>query len=459
MTGVRRGRLLLFLVALGGAGARLAAGQEPPVADARAAAEALAAEQAVERTRATLAASREALEALVHELQDDFAALTAADAGARRQALVLALRDALAPAEARLAAATAQGKPLMRQGRTQVLVEAFRPPLREASALDDRFLDWIAARVAEPLAARTSFSGVDEAELGRLLDGLFVPGETWAEFWNRSFHVDLPQSAAYTGALAAYEEAGLTLDRLRRPERYGPRGEPAPPGMLIVPGGSYTLGPNAGWPRPRRKLVLQPFAIDRHEVTRREYAVFVDSLAAQPSVQAAVLPRGWSLSPTGRAQYDEQLRDHPVVYVDWNAAAAYAAWAGKRLPTEDEWEAAAAGVDGLAFPWGNEYQPGRCQGGAGAGASVPVESFPEWRSAAGCYDMAGNVWEWTATLDDGTDIRQLPPGLVNVAIRGGAYDSPRDELSTRFRWTAPGQQTFAAPNYSRPIGFRCAADL
>jgi formylglycine-generating enzyme required for sulfatase activity len=73
--------------------------------------------------------------------------------------------------------------------------------------------------------------------------------------------------------------------------------------------------------------------------------------------------------------------------------------------------------------------------------------------------MAGNVWEWTATLEDGTNLQGPPEGLVNVAIRGGAFDSRREELATRYRWTAPGNDAFASPRYTRPIGFRCAKDL
>jgi formylglycine-generating enzyme required for sulfatase activity len=90
---------------------------------------------------------------------------------------------------------------------------------------------------------------------------------------------------------------------------------------------------------------------------------------------------------------------------------------------------------------------------------MPVESFPDARSPSGGFDLAGNAWEWTSTLEDGTDIVKLPDGLVNVAIRGGSYRSQRHELATRARWTAPGMDAFSSPTYDRPIGFRCAMDL
>jgi formylglycine-generating enzyme required for sulfatase activity len=71
----------------------------------------------------------------------------------------------------------------------------------------------------------------------------------------------------------------------------------------------------------------------------------------------------------------------------------------------------------------------------------------------------GNAWEWTATLEDGTNIKALPDGLVNAIIRGGGYDSRRDELTTRYRRGALAHDTFAPPRYKVPIGFRCVKDL
>jgi formylglycine-generating enzyme required for sulfatase activity len=148
-----------------------------------------------------------------------------------------------------------------------------------------------------------------------------------------------------------------------------------------------------------------------------------------------------------------------VVWVSWTQAAGYASWAGKRLPTEDEWEAAAAGTDALDFPWGNEWRSGMANGESAAGGTLPVESFPHARSPAGCFDMSGNAWEWTATLEDGTNVKTLPEGLFNAIIRGGGWDSRREELSSRYRRGALAHDTFAPPRYKVPIGFRCVKDL
>ncbi len=416
------------------------------------------AETRLEKARVALAAAQDALEQLVRDLADDYEALTSAPgSGAARNALVLAMADSLEAARARIDAAAAQGRALLRPSRTKVLAEVFEGPVRASSTVDERLAMWVARQVADALGARSRVDEVQPSAVRDLVDGLFVPDETWPVFWNRAFHQALPEADAYTAAMSRYEEAGVELDRLRFPERYGPRGEPAPPGMLVVPGGQYVLGPNSGWARPQRKRSLDPFAIDRHEVTHREYAVFVD---AQPTVlREDLLPRGWSLGADGRAVYDPALRQHPVVHVDWGQAAKYAAWAGKRLPTEDEWEAAAAGTAGLAFPWGNAFKAGMCNGAGASLGTMPVESFPHARAPSGCYDMAGNVWEWTSTLEDGTDVDALPEGLVNVAIRGGSWRSDRAELATRARWTAPGKGAFGSPTYDRPIGFRCAMDL
>ncbi|RKY20330.1 MAG: hypothetical protein DRQ55_08050 [Planctomycetota bacterium] len=371
---------------------------------------------------------------------------------------MLAMLDLLPTAQARIAAAAAEGRRPSRGTRARIVREAWELPVSEASSLDPRLAAWISRRVADGLAGRSNLEDVDATALLRLIEALFEPGENWYEFWNRSFHADLPESRVLTAAQAEYEQAGLALDRARFPERYGPRGERAPAGMVIVPGGPYELGPNSGFKRPGRKLQLQPFALDRREVTRREYQTFIE---AQPlAARRALLPRGWSLNSVGSVRNDEPERGrHPVEFVSWEQAAAYARWLGKRLPSEDEWEAAAAGPDGRAWPWGDEFAVGLCNGASANPGPLPVESFPGARSAAGCFDMAGNVWEWTATLEEGRDVSSLPDGPVNLIIRGGSWRSSRDKLTTRHRWIAPGRATFAHPGFDRPIGFRCAQDL
>lgn len=427
----------------------LAAGQdgEPSAAEAR-----------LSAARDALAAAQDGLQLVFESLADDHLALTTgADAPTLRSALVLALHDALPAAEARVLASQTDGRPASRGTRGRILREVLLAAAPGSPGLDDRLATWIARSLAETLAGRTSLADLSRDDLLVLVAGLFPAGETFPGFWNRTFHDGLPETAALARAHAEYEAAGLALDRLRWPERYGPRGERAPPGMVVVAGGNYVLGPGAGLKRPLTKVQLQPFALDRREVTRREYQVFVE--AQPPERRTALLPRSWRLDDAGLCAEDPALADLPVQHVSWEQAAGFAAWAGKRLPTEDEWEAAAAGPDGHVWPWGDEFRPGQCNGAGWATGVLPVESFPAVRSACGAYDLAGNVWEWTATLEDGRDVTALPDGPVNVMIRGGGHSSGRDELTSRYRWMAPARATFGNPAYDRPIGFRCAQDL
>jgi formylglycine-generating enzyme required for sulfatase activity len=441
--------LLLAALSAAPAAAQARAGDADQLAEAG---------EALATARTEKEAAYEALESMVRELHDDFVALTTGpDAATRRHALVLLLQDSLEAARTRLSAENAKGRAVLRGVRRRILDEAFLGPVAAAPPVDARLAGWVARAVAEELSKREGWDDVGEDELLRLIDGLFPEDRSWFQFWNDRFHHSLPETKRWQDAQADYEEAGLRLERLRNPERYGKKGEVAPPGMVIVPGGVYELGPNTGWERPWRRVTLKVFAIDRHEVTHGEYALYVNALA--PEDRRAAMPRGWSLNSDGLAAYPRDLRDHPAVYVNWDQAAAYAAWAGKRLPTEAEWEAAAAGTDGLAYTWGNEYHVGMANGDHEATGTLPVEAYPDGRSPVGCYDLIGNAWEWTSTLEDGSTVSRLPEGLVNVAIRGGGWDSRREELTTRYRWTAPGHAAFASPRYNRPIGFRCVKDL
>ena len=401
------------------AGALLSAAVAPPTprvspaGDERAEAEARLATARTEKDAASAA-----LEQLVTDLADDFKALTdESEAPARRSKLALAMADSLDAARTRLAAEIATGKPMTRGRRRQLLIDAFSGPVEQAAPADARLCSWAMRRVADALSHKESLDGIDEKSVQTLVDGLFPSGKSWYVFWNESFHQDLPETATWQKTLLAYEAAGVALDRVLQPERYGSKGEIAPPGMVIVPGGSYELGPNTGWERPARRVQLKVFAMDRHEVTQGEYALYVNAL--EPGPRKSVLPRDWTLGDDGLAAFDQSRRDYPVIFVDWNQAAGYAAWAGKRLPTEDEWEAAAAGTQALVYPWGNEWRTGMANGEEDAHGTLPVESFPQARSPSGCVDLSGNAWEWTATLEDGTNIKTLPDGFFNGIIRGG----------------------------------------
>jgi formylglycine-generating enzyme required for sulfatase activity len=149
--------------------------------------------------------------------------------------------------------------------------------------------------------------------------------------------------------------------------------------------------------------------------------------------------------------------DHPVVYVDLEDARAFARWAGKRLPTEEEWQYAAQGTDGRRYPWGDALEQGRCNGGE-TKTTTAVKAFPRGRSPFGCYDLCGNVWQWTES--------ERCDGRTRFCIiRGGAFYSAKGSgwyvdggphpanFATKFLLTWPGLDRCST------IGFRCVADL
>jgi formylglycine-generating enzyme required for sulfatase activity len=148
------------------------------------------------------------------------------------------------------------------------------------------------------------------------------------------------------------------------------------------------------------------------------------------------------------------LADHPVVYVDLDDARAYAAWCGKRLPTEPEWQAAAQGNDGREWPWGGAFDPAKCNPG---GATLPVRALPEGRSPAGCHQMSGNVWEWTESVrDDGhTRFCMLRGGSWFRAEGSGWYVPGGPQPCTshaKFLLLWPGLDRCST------VGFRCVKD-
>ena len=209
-----------------------------------------------------------------------------------------------------------------------------------------------------------------------------------------------------------------------------------------------------GFHKPRvleRDVSLAPYAIDRVPVTNARYAEFLDTCGYRPR-HAENFLKHWA---AGRPP--EGKEDHPVVYVDLDDARAYARWAGKRLPTEEEWQFAAEGPEGLEYPWGNEMEPGRSNGG-GTGGTTGVTAFPDGRSPFGCYDMCGNTWEWTES--------RRSDGRTRFAIlKGGSYYQA--EGSHWYADGGPRPANFAAkllltwPGLDRcaTIGFRCVVDL
>jgi formylglycine-generating enzyme required for sulfatase activity len=249
--------------------------------------------------------------------------------------------------------------------------------------------------------------------------------------------------------------------------------------MVFVPAGEFIMGSEelGDDERPARRVHLDDFWIDRYEVTNERFARFVAATGYQTEAEG----RGWGWvwkdsgwervegadwrHPHGADSGIEGKADSPVVLVSWNDAHAYCRWAGKRLPSEAQWEKAARGPAtdsgrGRRYTWGDEFDSGRANTGESQrGDTTPVGSFsPRGDSPYGASDMTGNVWEWVADWYDGDYYSQAPstnpPGPasgVYKVLRGGSW--PFDEVYARtsFRYNVK-------PDYTYDFaGFRCSS--
>ncbi len=283
--------------------------------------------------------------------------------------------------------------------------------------------------------------------------------------------------------------------------------------MCLIPGGPFRQGTPewvldwleaADQPLPRLwfadetpqvNTVVRPFRLDRFPVTVAQYARFVRDTGYRTDAERrgfglVYTEQGWTeragvtwRTPGGPGTGGPDLDDHPVVHVSWGDAGAYAAWSGRRLPTETEWEFAARGPDFRLWPWGDDWNAdaantaelhagpltslsawqqwwrAECARHGPVPRTSPVGSFGRGDSPFGCADMAGNVYEWTATVsrlyDDAVHCDptvRMAMGRYRV-IRGGSWMNFRYQVrcSERMHGDPTGWSSFAH-------GFRCAAD-
>ena len=241
----------------------------------------------------------------------------------------------------------------------------------------------------------------------------------------------------------------------------------APKGMALIPAGEFQMGTNKGEfdEKPVHTIYVDAFYMDVYEVTNAQYKAFID---ATPQWRKDYIPsryhdgnylKHWTRNSYGRG-------DHPVVYVSWYGAMAYAEWAGKRLPTEAEWEKAArGGLLDKKYPWGNSLNSNKAEyrsGGPAAVGTYPPNKY-------GLYDMVGNVWEWCLDVYDedfykmsprrnpiagNTSIAQVTNNFTNDkaprVMRGGAWDS-RGRSVLRSADRLPSKPMLTNKN----SGFRC----
>jgi formylglycine-generating enzyme required for sulfatase activity len=196
--------------------------------------------------------------------------------------------------------------------------------------------------------------------------------------------------------------------------------------MVLIEEGIYLSGPQD------RSIWENAYRIDVYPTTNLDYEQFVRATGHRP-------PQHW---PGGRCP--GAIRDHPVVWVTWHDAAAYARWAGKALPTARQWEKAARGPNGRPYPWGGEPTAAKCNTAeSGIGSTTPVARYQSGVSPYGVHDLCGNVWEWCST--PGTD------GPDRYQLKGSAFSSP-------FERATPSRENAAnATMQDNDTGFRCVA--
>ncbi|MBY0399183.1 formylglycine-generating enzyme family protein [Myxococcota bacterium] len=209
--------------------------------------------------------------------------------------------------------------------------------------------------------------------------------------------------------------------------------------MVLIPAGDFYMGCNDlvdrecdEDERPGRKVSLGAYFIDRTEVTTASYGACVSGGGcSEPGTF-----RGCNWQATDRDR-------HPINCVDWTMATEFCRWSGKRLPTEQEWEKAARGSDGLRFPWGTDDDVVERANLLGAEdgyvGTSPVGSFPAGDSPYGVFDLAGNVWEWTSDAS-----------ARGRSIRGGGWNNvPRSARASFRNWNISASR-------EADYGFRCA---
>ena len=256
-----------------------------------------------------------------------------------------------------------------------------------------------------------------------------------------------------------------------------------PEGMVRVPKGEFTMGTNDPQAnsnqRPAHKVYLDAFYIDKHEVTNAQFEEFI--FAGGYKKKKYWTQAGWEFIQKERFYYIYPTRemyridiplgygdntvstapDHPVIGVSWYEAAAYAKWAGKRLPTEAEWEKAARGTNKKRlYPWGNKMDFKKLNYFPHQQMLRPVGSFPKGKSPYGVLDMAGSVWEWCAdwygenqyVQNEKKNPKGSATGELKI-LRGGGWDSIRLQLRCTHRHAEkPTHRAYT-------VGFRCVKDV
>jgi formylglycine-generating enzyme required for sulfatase activity len=245
--------------------------------------------------------------------------------------------------------------------------------------------------------------------------------------------------------------------------------------MVLIPEGNFIYGSREddkdarSNEKPQQTIYLPSFYMDVYPVTNRQYCLFLNDVKPDKKAlkewidlsgkyaqeKCRIVKKGSDYIVN--SGYDA----HPVIYVTWYGAAAYAKWSGKRLPYEVEWEKAARGTDGRKYPWGQKFDSKFCNSSkSGIGHTTPVTSYPAGKSPYGCFDMAGNVLEWCADWFSDNNDKSGPErglkgpldGSVRV-FRGGSWYDDAAYVRCAFRYG------YAPADRSYDLGLRLCQDI
>ena len=231
--------------------------------------------------------------------------------------------------------------------------------------------------------------------------------------------------------------------------------------MINIPAGKFTLGVG----EQVREMSLPAYFIDKTEVTNNAFEKFI--LSGGYETKKYWTAAGWNFIKENSIIHPKSLSrgsfnepEKPVAGISWYEADAYCRWAGKRLPTAEEWEKAARGTDGRLFPWGNRMDYSLlAYRSSNVHRPVAVGLFPAGGSPYGVLDMAGNVWEWTSSSYEGVDYKYtiLNPEEIEkrgelIIIKGGSWGSNSNQFQCGYQYYEQKDAT------QFNIGFRCVSD-